>query len=171
MTTPELTYRISPIVVPFQRRSLGKARSSEELSKRLVCEMEWLHYNEAEDSAVCFTCWKSQQGVILDPHLRPGFYIWKDSPESFRRHEESKCHKEAHDIIVTIPNTLPSVGKMLSTIHSKKQYESRKAMMVLENIQYLGRQGIAFRGHDECDGNFIQLFKLGSKDYPSLIMS
>ena len=43
-----------------------------------------------------------------------------------------------------------------------------KLMMVLKSIQYLERQGIAFRGHDECDGNFIQLFKLGSKDYPSL---
>ncbi len=58
---------------------------------------------------------------------------------------------------------------MLSTIHSKKQHENRKALMViLENIQFLGRQGIAFRGHEECEGNFIQLFKLRSKDDPSL---
>ena len=40
-------------------------------------------------------------------------------------------------------------------------------MMILENIKYLGLQGIAFCCH-ECDGNFMQVFKLRSKDYPSL---
>ena len=44
--------------------------------------------------------------------------------ESYRRHEEGKCHKETYDMIVTIPNTVPSVGKMLFTIHSKKKYEN-----------------------------------------------
>ena len=37
--------------------------------------------------------------------------------------------QEAYDMIVTIPNTVPSVATMLSTIHSKKQYENRKALM------------------------------------------
>ena len=37
--------------------------------------------------------------------------------------------QEAYDTIVTIPNTVLSVAKMLSTIRSKKQYENRKALM------------------------------------------
>ncbi len=35
-------------------------------------------------------------------------------------------------------------------------------------VRYLGRQGIAFRGHDELESNFIQLFKLLGKDDPKL---
>ncbi len=41
-------------------------------------------------------------------------------------------------------------------------------MVIIENTQLLGRQGIAFRGHDECEGNFVQLFKLRSKGDHSL---
>ncbi len=42
-------------------------------------------------------------------------------------------------------------------------------MVIIENTQLLGRQGIAFRGHDECEGNFVQLFKLRSKGDHSLV--
>ena len=50
-----------------------------------------------------------------------GLTNWKDGPGSFRRHEESKCHKEAYHMIVTLPNTVPSFGKcsLLSTASRK----------------------------------------------------
>ncbi len=160
----------------FPKRKFGKKQEVLRVFQRCwFAKWNWLHYSEVEDSVLCFTCWKAEQEGKLrstskdQAFISRGFTNWKDGPECFRRHEESKCHKEAYDMIVSIPNTVPNVGKMLSTIHSKKQHENRKALMViLENTQFLGRQGIAFRGHEECEGNFIQLFKLRSKDDPSL---
>ncbi len=72
----------------------------------------WLHYSETDDAAFCFICIKADKagklksGTKDQAFIRRGFTNWKDGPESFRRHEESKCHKEAHEMIVTIPKTV-----------------------------------------------------------------
>ncbi len=95
-----------------------------------------------------------------------GFINWKDGPESFRRHEKSKCHKEAHEMVVIIPNTtVGNIGGMLSNIHSQTQQENRRVLLkILEMVRYLGRQRIVLCGHDELESNFIQLFKLLGKE-------
>ncbi len=73
----------------------------------------WLHYSETDDAAFCFICIKADKagklrsGTKDQAFIRRGFTNWKDGPESFRRHEEIKCHKEAHEeMIVTIPKTV-----------------------------------------------------------------
>ncbi len=57
--------------------------------------------------------------------------------ESFRRHEESKYHKEAHEMIVTIPITIENIVGMLSNIHSQVQLENRRV-----NLKYWKWHGI-----------------------------
>ena len=37
-------------------------------------------------------------------------------------------------------------------------------MSIIQSIQFLGRQGLAFRGHEDCESNFMQLMKLRSND-------
>ena len=37
-------------------------------------------------------------------------------------------------------------------------------MTILQNLQLLGRQGLAVRGHDHNESNFIQLLKLRGHD-------
>ena len=67
-------------------------------------------------------------------------------------------------MIVTIPKTVGNIGDMLSSIHRQTlQENSRVLLKILEIVRYLGRQGIAFRGHDDLESNFIQLFKLLGK--------
>jgi len=41
--------------------------------------------------------------------------------------------------------------------------------MVMKRLQFLGRQGIAFRGNDDGNDNFIQLLLLWRKDHPCVI--
>ena len=41
-------------------------------------------------------------------------------------------------------------------------------MVIIENLQYLSRQGQPFRGHNYCESNFYQLLLLRSKDIPQL---
>ncbi len=38
--------------------------------------------------------------------------------------------------------------------------------MTIQDIQFLGRQGLALQGHEESQNNFIQLMKLSSHDQP-----
>ena len=44
--------------------------------------------------------------------------------------------------------------------------ERQYLTMVMESLQYLARQGIAFHGNDDLDNNFTQLLLLRAKDYP-----
>ena len=41
-------------------------------------------------------------------------------------------------------------------------------MTIVQNVQHLGRQGLAFRGHNDEESNFIQLLKLRSHDQPDI---
>ena len=82
-----------------------------------------------------------------------------------------KCHKEAHEMIIIIPKTVGNIGVKLSSIHSQIQQENRRILLkISEMVRYLGRLGIAFRGHDDLESNFIQLLKLLGKDDPKLNM-
>ncbi len=110
----------------FPKRKFGKKQEVLWGFQRCwFAKWNWLHYSEVEDSVLCFTCWKAEQEGKLrstskdQAFISRGFTNWKDGPECFCRHEESKCHKEAYDMIVSIPNTVPNVGKMLSTGQSE----------------------------------------------------
>ncbi len=55
---------------------------------------------------------------------------------------------------------------MLSTAHAEHKASNRHYLIkVAQNIKFLARQGIAFRGDgDESDGNFMQLLHLRALD-------
>lgn len=110
-----------------------------------------------------------------------GFSNWKKALEKFEKHQNTKSHHEAIDLVVKIPSTSRDVGAMLSSSHAAQKAENRKILMIiLSNIRYLGRQGLAFRGqyHSggdgqekgcEIDSNFIQLLLLRAEDNPSIL--
>ena len=53
---------------------------------------------------------------------------------------------------------------------AKQQQEQRRRLFMAEvsSFKYLLRQGIAFRGHREEEGNLFQLMQLRSIDIPGL---
>ena len=59
---------------------------------------------------------------------------------------------------------------MTSEEHKAKMKGNRQCLIkITENLQYLGRQGLALRGdQNDKDPNFMQLLKLGRKDYSKL---
>ena len=62
------------------------------------------------------------------------------------------------------------VVSMLSETH-KKEREMRCQMLLKQlSLKYLLRQGLAIRGHDDNEGNLIQLLKLRGEDDPQLQM-
>lgn len=97
-----------------------------------------------------------------------GFSNWKDSTRCFNKHETSVTHKAAIDVVVTIPKTCGGVGSMLSATHVLEKRANQQYLVKL--IQFLARQGIAFRGDgDEKDSNFLQLLLFRSTDDPSIL--
>ena len=51
-------------------------------------------------------------------------------------------------------------------ILNKRKRERQYLTMVMESLQYLVRQDIAFRRNDDLDNSFTQLLLLRAKDYP-----
>ncbi len=57
----------------------------------------------------------------------------------------------------------------ISTQHARDQETARSCLMlILSGMRYLARQGLAFRGHTEDEGNFVQLLKLSTETNHSL---
>ena len=52
----------------------------------------------------------------------------------------------------------------------KKNQQLHRSMLLkqLSSLRYLARQGLAVRGHEQIEGNLIQLLLLRREDYPEL---
>ncbi len=135
----------------------------------------WLHHNVELDVAYCHICMKaSKEGKLLTGSKCEPVFIskgyWKEATSAFGKHPASQCHKEATEALVALPKQIQgSIGELLSTEHKKQQAVNRKMFLVLlQNICFLARQGLAFRSHDDVSSNFHQLLLLRSEDNPEL---
>ena len=68
-------------------------------------------------------------------------------------------------MLVTLPAVTQDVSEMLSSAVLQERADNRKCLLkILCTLQFLARQGCAFRGHDDENGNFYQLFSLLSRE-------
>ena len=73
-----------------------------------------------------------------------------------RQHSASVYHVQVTQV-VSNSQQQPDVGEKLSSaLHEQKAMNGRMLMVILQCIQFLGRQG----GHNEKESNFIQLRSL-----------
>ena len=100
-----------------------------------------------------------------DTFTKLGFHNWKKASQRFTNHESSHAHSEAYLKVTSRAN----VVSLLSDANKKEQ-ETRCQMLLkqLSSLQYLMRQGLAIRGHDDREGNLMQLLKLRREDDPQL---
>ena len=97
------------------------------------------------DSVVCFLANDKKlltsgvYGKREETFLTKGFVNWKGACASFRKHEASRYHIDAVQVIGKPQN---NVGDVLSQAHSEqKKINSRMLMTMMQNIQHLGQQG------------------------------
>ena len=141
----------------------------------------WIHYDEAKDVAFCHTCVtavrsKKLKNVLNNGDLafiHRGYANWKDASGktgAFCKHESSSVHKQAVEVIYTLPRTTPDVGELLSTAHaSEKESNRRYLLKVAQAIRYLAKQGLPLHGDgNEMDSNFSQLLLLRANDDPNI---
>ena len=104
---------------------------------------------------------------MLTLKVSSGYCNWKDAPAAFRKHQESKTHCEAVEVMITLPNTMSDVGELLSNAHKREKELARDMLrIILSSIKYLARQGLALRGCDDAESNLIQLLQLRTEDNP-----
>ena len=95
-----------------------------------------------------------------------GFANWKKAIEKFREHQSSQSHRFATQQLV---QSSKPVDQQLSTQKFTWQQQAGLCQSkLLTSLKYLARQGQALRGHDDEDGNFIQLLKLRATDVSEL---
>ena len=127
---PEMPHQ--PKTLRFPKRSFGK-KCIVQLAFRPTWfdKWNWLHYDESADVAFCHVCVKAEEEGKLKANskdsafIHRGFSNWKDATEGFRRHELSRCHKDAVQVMITVPKSTRDVGESLSNAHMKNKAESR----------------------------------------------
>jgi Domain of unknown function (DUF4371)/hAT family C-terminal dimerisation region len=128
-------------------------------------QFKWLHYDEVIDSVFCFDCMTSPSVERLsakseDAFITRGFSNWKKAVDRFREHQSSHCHRAAVEFAL-LPRACGDIGGRLSLAYKKETAQNREMFLhILRSIRYLGRQGIALRGHNDTESNFVQLLKL-----------
>ena len=193
---PEKPHQPSGSTYRFPKRTFGQKKPvARAFQAGWFAQWPWLHYSEAKDVAYCHTClvafhqkkmikhnadpaFVSITGTIIllltkqyeHMQVTKGFSNWKDATISFRNHQASACHREAVEVVITIPSTTQDIGEQLSHQHAAQKQQSRHALhQILTCVRFLGRQGLALRGDgDESDGNFKSLLQMKANDDPIL---
>ncbi|XP_033123564.1 zinc finger MYM-type protein 1-like [Anneissia japonica] len=163
----------------FPKRSFGKA-------KPVMCsaQSQWfrtwpfLHYVEGKDVVFCHTCVAAVKQVKLkfsnsmaSAFVTKGFSNWKDATTTFRKHQQSKTHGKAVEVVLTLPKATKKVGELQNGAHSVQKEKARDMLLlILSSIRFLARQGLALRGDgSDASSNLIQLLTLRADDQPDIL--
>ena len=96
-----------------------------------------------------------------------GFRNWEKCSEAFTSHETSEYHCN-YVTLLNDEETTNDIADEFSDILIRKKVNSKQIFFqVLQNIQFLTRQGLAFR-NDNGDENFDQLLKQCEKLDPRI---
>ena len=134
----------------------------------------WLYLCLTSLEAFCHLCkFFHQGGNLLDKNLddafiTTGFNNWKKARERFTKHEKSNSHRKSLFKIQQMKGS-HGIGTQLDE-QMKKNQQLHCSMLLkqLSSLRYLAPQGLAVRGHEQIEGNLIQLLLLHSEDCPEL---
>ena len=128
----------------------------------------WLILCVTYFTAFCSTCRYCYKRNLLTDKLgeamfvTEGFNNWKKAIERFERHARSGLHKEA--ILKVQYLKQPGIDVHLNNQHLATLKVRRDNLLILlSSLKYLLRQGLAIRGHEEINGNLMQLLLLQAK--------
>ena len=113
----------------------------------------------------------SSSSYINQRFISRGFCNWKDATIVFKKHDHSKCHREALVRTLTLPKSTKDIGETPSERYSNEKSENRRCLLKsTSNIRFLAHQGLPLRGDgDEDDSNFVQLMKARGEDDTKLL--
>jgi hypothetical protein len=158
---------------PIDCFKVSKVQSkSRQFKESWYKEFSWVEYSPIADAAFCYPCrlfCQCKTGRGEESFTKLGMNNWKKALEKLRKHEKSEMHLKANQFLNEYRKPGISVADALSSAHTKKVQTNRKYLkFIIETILFLGKQNLAFRGHDESldsfnRGNFLELLELRSK--------
>ena len=105
---------------------------------------------------------------IDEAFVRNGFNNWKKAHERFTKHEKSNSHKESVYKIHQMKISAGIGAQLDQQMKENQQLHHRILLKQLSSLRFLARQGLAVRGHEQIEGNLIQLLLLRSEDCSEL---
>lgn len=136
-------------------------------------DFPWLEYSIVKDSAFCYSCrlfCHEKSGRGEENFTKIGVSNWKKALEKFRKHEKSEMHLKSTQFWIEKKRIGNTICDTLSSSHTMQVEQNRKYLkFVIETVIFLGKQCVAFRGHDETKssvnkGNCLEFLQLRAKD-------
>ena len=126
---------------------------------------KFLHYVPEKDVVYCFDCLRAHHLNLLRKTERKdsafavsGFGNWKKATTEFPKHASSEQHQEALEKLCFLKQ--PSVITKLNEKLAQEQATAQRFLKVIfSSIKFLGKSGLALRGHDHKSGNFSELVR------------
>ena len=116
---------------------------------------EWLDWDNSSSKVFCHPCrmvkllqWDTFAKNAQPTFSSTGFNNWKDAMRLFQKHGESGSHKESlvkWTAFCTNTNVISQLDKQIS---DEQRIAQCSLLKIISAVQFLGRQGIAFRGHE-----------------------
>lgn len=153
----------------------GTAKQSRCVQSQWFVKHPWLVLCKTRNKVFCHYCRYCVQSSFKQLGKKPedaftvtGFDNWKKATSRFREHELSQVHRE----YMTVCTELQKGTNLSAIVNDQvvKEQQNHRHMLLkqLSSIKYLMRQGLAFRGHSEVEGNLQQLLRLRSEDCDGL---
>lgn len=141
----------------------------------------WLAYSARLDAAFCIPCLlftPPPKRYTLEALINTPYRRWARYSQVLGPHHSKKYHIEAqltaNAFISTIEKPQGKISNMLQSKRLENISNNRKLLKhIVSAVMFLGKQGLAFRGHDETSnssnrGNFLELLHLLSDYDPDL---
>ena len=102
-------------------------------------------------------CLINEESVRFDScFVKGGFTNWRKATEKFKEHEKSHLHSHAIQKISALKNT--PINTLLSDAARQAQNTARHVLQLMfRSVRFLGKKGLAFRGHSNHDGILYEL--------------
>ena len=128
----------------------------------------WLTLCETRNVLFCHCCVEAHSQRLItfsqkgdDAFVSSVFSRWKNALERFAKHEASSVHRET---VMKLKNVASvNIGAILDD--KRKEQQLRRQQMLqkhLSSVRYLARQGLSLCGHEESEGNMLQLLQMWS---------
>ena len=147
-----------PGVATIPTQICGKAQKRElKFQHNWFNIFPWLHWDTTK--IVCYYCAmayadSAPAGKGENAFISTGYKNWKHAIDNFKEHEGSTSHNDALRIFANRDKCV--IATCLSAQINKGQMKARSVLkVVLSTWKYIGRQGIAVRGHLAETGNFV----------------
>lgn len=138
----------------------------------------WLTYDPALKAVRCVHCSKASELGLLKQakcvetcFVSDGYSNWKKAAGTdgrFESHELSRCHLFAKEALFNRMQRVPVTSKLSQQVADQQDRAREALKMIFSSVAFLARQGLPLRGHDDTEGNFLQLLYLRATDVPQL---